>query len=1015
MELTASQTQAVTTTQVPVAVIAGAGSGKTRVLIERFKHLVCDLEIPPAQIVAFTFTEKAAGEMQDRLLKEGWIKPEEMALTFVGTLHGFCARLLRKHGPLIGLDPEFKILDASAALLEKHLLLEKVIREKIEANGPLADAVRSLGFGPVWRMIQELSQEPELNDLLAPDALESALLATARELEERWTARNQSRCQTDFAGLETQTIRLFETLPQLKRRLAANLKHLLVDEYQDLNPTQVRLINLLYQPGANEIFVVGDPKQSIYRFRHADAQVFAKTVARLESLQGRTISLKETFRIPATIAAPVNKVFRELFDENPAESFFAPLIPTSDGGRFTLVYAPKNLKARADALRMLEAQWLAKDLAEKNLNPEELSRTAILFRSSSAMSAFQEALTRAGIPCRVGRSENLLKTDAVRDLLHVLAYFAGETSLLVQAGLLRSLFFSFSESFIDRYFSSSPPEDFLKPHTLDLFTTNDDRFKWEKLTSLFAKWSHLHDRLDPFTFLNAVVSDLNLLPPSTVIGDDQALYVDQWLALVRDIQRSENPTLKRLNELFNHALEMDAGLEALLPPSAAGAVQLLTIHASKGLEFDRVYLPQIHALTRHDILDYLIDDQSQLVVRKPDPQIPYGLKPKFAESPLYENLKSLEKSKEREEKKRLLYVAMTRARLELTVFLKEPSKRTKGTEGDKWNDWLWNLLESERADAVPLTESAKVPPLSFLRLADSLEKKFEAPPHPQENEPAPADVVLFRPGKPAALKPTYTVAAIETYLRCQKEYELGYVHGIKPTPGPHSLKTTSSHLGIKASQWGSFVHEVMQFLDFKTMANRQTVIEQALVNQQIGDSDGLIQKEVKSLLARLMDHADLWNFLTRPVNTQNEIPFFLDGGNFFLKGKIDRLVFDGGSWVVVDYKTDHIAGDDLEKRVAAYEGQMTCYALAVSKIMGLTEIKTALVFTALPELVVRQWESTDLEEAARTLDRVHEQMAAKAQIAPMKSASAYLYPQDKNVCRHCAYFERNYCGVRKSL
>src|SRR3989338_9304360 len=181
-------------------------------------------------------------------------------------------------------------------------------------------------------------------------------------------------------------------------------------------------------------------------------------------------------------------------------------------------------------------------------------------------------------------------------------------------------------------------------------------------------------------------------------------------------------------------------------------------------------------------------------------------------------------------------------------------------------------------------------------------------------------------------KPILTVSKIESFLRCEKEYQLHTLQGISAVSGPKTGMASSGSLGLPAALWGTLVHEVMQFLDTPGGANAQTVIEQALTNQEIEDTQGRFSTQIKHLIERMLEHDEVRHLLGEEA--RREIPFFLDTGHCYLKGTIDRLTSVDGIWTVVDFKTDRLNRDkEFSARTKSYSIQMGFYALAVSKIL----------------------------------------------------------------------------------
>jgi len=241
----------------PLLVLAGAGSGKTRVLVHRVAHLVRDAGVIPWQILCVTFTNKAAGEMRERL---GMLLGEAASDLWVSTFHAFGARFLRREAASAGLPAAFPIYDADDQLR----LVKGIMAEMGLAEGEPVKARDVLSRIDRWK-----------NDALRPgDARPGELDVegeAAKKVYQRYQAALERAGAADFGDLIVRPVHLLEGDEDLRARWAARFRHILVDEFQDTNPAQYRLVQLLCGPERN-VCVVGDDDQAIYRWRGADVK-----------------------------------------------------------------------------------------------------------------------------------------------------------------------------------------------------------------------------------------------------------------------------------------------------------------------------------------------------------------------------------------------------------------------------------------------------------------------------------------------------------------------------------------------------------------------------------------------------------------------------------------------------------------------------------------------------------------------------------------------------------------------
>ncbi len=330
---------------------AAAGSGKTAVLVERFVAAVREDGLGPGRILAVTFTERAAAELRERvrarLLALGErAAARETEAAIIGTFHGFCARLLRTHALAAGLDPEFAILDEPLAGQLRGLAFREALRELmgLAREGPKAapdghlraedavavDLLAAYGAPGVRAMVLAVHAElrsrgqaqprlplPRLAGRDVPPAALQAAVALGvldvllRSFSSRYAELKRRRRALDFDDLELVAGRLLGERPEVRRAWSERLQLLMVDEFQDTNRRQLRILELLER---GNLFAVGDELQSIYGFRHADPRIFRERRRELAPC-GRSLRLAVNFRSRPSIIAAVNAVFGERFGD----------------------------------------------------------------------------------------------------------------------------------------------------------------------------------------------------------------------------------------------------------------------------------------------------------------------------------------------------------------------------------------------------------------------------------------------------------------------------------------------------------------------------------------------------------------------------------------------------------------------------------------------------------------------------------------------------------------------------
>ena len=377
------QREAVTHGDGPVLVLAGAGSGKTRVITSRVAWLVRERDVPPERIVAVTFTNKAAAEMRERV--QGLLGSVSFD-AWIGTFHALCLRVLRRDGGRIGLQPGFNIYDTDDQLA----LVKRILKsEGLEDGTPRSFLSRI-------SKCKNAMQRPEEVEAHAYNPEAQALAQVFQRYEDGLRRANA----VDFDDLLVRTLELFRGTPQLAQAYSSRCEHLLVDEYQDTNRPQYLLVKALSEVNGN-VFVVGDEDQSIYRFRGAEI----KNILDFEHDHEATevIRLEQNYRSTGTIiqAASVviaNNKYRKgktLWTQNP------------DGEKIEVYGAPDD---RAEAV------WVAQRL--RGLEDKvPFDECAVLYRTNAQSRQMEEIFRRDRIPYQIVGSVQFYDRKEIKDLL----------------------------------------------------------------------------------------------------------------------------------------------------------------------------------------------------------------------------------------------------------------------------------------------------------------------------------------------------------------------------------------------------------------------------------------------------------------------------------------------------------------------------------------------------------------------------------------------------------------------
>jgi DNA helicase II / ATP-dependent DNA helicase PcrA len=393
--LNGPQREAVTHAGSPLLIVAGAGSGKTRVLTHRIAYLLAAREVHPGQIIAITFTNKAAGEMKDRVAA---LVGPRARLMWVSTFHSACVRILRAEHEHAGLKSTFSIYDAD----DSRRLMQLVIRE-LDLD-PKRYSARGLAA-----QVSNLK-----NELIDPDEFAGrARGPNERALAEAYTLyqrRLQEAHALDFDDLIMATVHLFQSHPQVAESYRRRFRHVLVDEYQDTNHAQYMLIKELVGTAGStsdlppaELCVVGDADQSIYAFRGATIRNILEFER--DFVNARTILLEQNYRSTQTILNAANSVIGHNSSRKPKRLW-------SDAG------AGEQIVGYVADTEHAEADWVAREIHRLcDAGEARPGDVAVFYRTNAQSRVFEEVFIRSGLPYKVVGGVRFYERQEVRDAL----------------------------------------------------------------------------------------------------------------------------------------------------------------------------------------------------------------------------------------------------------------------------------------------------------------------------------------------------------------------------------------------------------------------------------------------------------------------------------------------------------------------------------------------------------------------------------------------------------------------
>ena len=652
--LNPQQLQAVRHSEGPLIVVAGAGSGKTRVITCRIIHLIKEKGIPPESILAITFTNKAAGEMKERVRNMLDLRG---AFPWISTFHSFCLRILRRHISELGFSNDFAIYDAQDQLtLVKQCM--KVAQISADAFPPKTLLHHISGFK---------------NDFLLPEDMQPETMSYGHQLKAAglysvYQSALKKNNALDFDDLLVFTVRLFQEYPSLRAHYNDMFRYILVDEFQDTNAAQYKLVRLLSQ-SHNNICVVGDDDQSIYRWRGANIENILKFE---NDFPGTTvIKLEENYRSTQNILNAAGSVVRE--NRNRRDK---TLWTQNEKGSPVLCYKAEDESDEADFV-------CEKILALNRDEGFSFNDIAILYRTNAQSRVMEDVLRRNGLPYQVIGGLRFYERKEIKDVLAYMRVVVNPHDSVSLKRILNVPTRGIGKTSIEKV------EKYCMEKGLTLLE-GLRRNEQEKLTAP-AAGRKIFQFLQIIDHLNAAQGDLLELLKEVV---DRTGYMEMLKA---DDTHESKGRIENLNELFSaveQSVENGEGslLEFLDSVSLVadldnldderGVLPLMTLHTCKGLEFSSVFV--------------------------------VGM-----ENGLLPHASSMSNPEEYEEERRLCYVGFTRARKKLFV----THARRRRIYGSTFNYLPSDFLLSI-PDEVMIRESSAFSNEPVPQFGDRLEQAF---------------------------------------------------------------------------------------------------------------------------------------------------------------------------------------------------------------------------------------------------------------------------------------------------
>lgn len=949
MEYNENQKLAVEEIKSHLALGAGAGTGKTAVLTGRYLNILKNGTLSKGreteEILAITFTNKAADEMLGKIIKSlsesGMGDYLEKGRFNISTIHSFCEKILRQYSLLLGIQSDFEILseEQKAELQNKacdlvlkefadnydlkelvrdldlsrpHMLKKEIISlyERLRNQGyeidegvaltqikgkidkgnllsllsdfeneksikkfktftedPLYDEITSGNFtlenitallknlGTSQKAIRyEIEEEcenilAELEDVGGPkykliqDLLES--------YDKNFEQVKEEENSLDFDDLQIKTLKLLE-IESVRKKLQKEISYIMIDEFQDINRTQRKLFMKLTDDLTAEInfFVVGDEKQSIYGFRGSDVREYYKVVEKIKNTSGNELNLVDNYRTSANLLEDINKVFDFLFENYTA---LTPHVKESEAPFKVLQFEVEGEDAQSIALK--EAEAVANFVQNSQYKYEDIG---IIFRSGANMELIGKELEKRNIPFNISRDKKLVDTVEVQNIVNLLKTLITDERAGLASYLLE--FIGLSKNTVYYYFKNDGPED------ADI--ESEEKELLINSLKLFEEFKFISKHFDPYTLVKEIVTKTGCL--------DNLAKEDRGAEKVRTVKEFMKLTYKESKgKNLKEFVDLLMNMEELVSDEAGRGVNLLTIHGSKGLEYELLIIPESYKAPTGKDTDKINFSKYH----------GFGINGKY--NGRFLRNKRINKVLSDEEELRIFYVAMTRAKKECVLTLPLSEKYPKTFS-------YLNMVEAAKVEGKRVVAEEVVRETSF---EDEAEK---------ETKPS----IKFKD------RNFYTVTQYMNYLNRDKTFE---------------RREKKEILKISPGVFGTIIHK---FISTYTGENRDAHLENIL------NSYG-IDLEMKNMFTKQINNYTEKYYFNGKCEREYEVNIKLDYVNFM--GIVDEIRFIDDKIQVIDYKSN--SQGSVEELVEHYEPQIKLYAYALSKIFN-KKVTGKIIFLA---------------------------------------------------------------------
>lgn len=1012
-----------------LAVNAGAGTGKTWVLTERFLYILDHGNLEKNKeiesIVAITFTNKATQEMKDRIRQairkrfneDGKWKRFyiEMEKANISTIHSFCGNILRDNALQLNLDPSFTILDKEKADRILITTINDILIEELETDENLFNMMILLKIGNLEKIRDELKsiytkirnggytieyvrqktksyldsidvaekdeilndikekfiylmentrsnskfnkikgqdewirfsegtyskeellpileylyknigKNTKLNDTIEElkNSFEKAFSIYEKDfswcydivfrllgkIDREYMRRKEEISSLDYEDLQFLVLKLLED-ESMRKKYQNKYRYIMIDEFQDTNELQKKIFYKLCSKESlldrNNLFIVGDPKQSIYGFRGADLDVFYEVVDDIKRTSSmEVINLNRNFRSVNTVIDFVNEIFSKVM-----------------GNKYVPLKAENNSKNDKDVeiievdtnddskdKNYIESRSIAGRIRELVDNGDfDYKDFCLLFRSTNDIAVYEDALKEYHIPFYNVSGKDFFKSQEIKDIINALKAISNRYDTIPTVGFLRSPMIGVSDEAI--YWLLKNKESSLYD-TLEKdidYIDEDDKLKIKKAYEILNELIIKKDIYGVSKILKELL-EKTLYKQVLQLKDDgrqMILNVEKFVNICNEFDKSSTSSLEDFLNYIEDIKKSDEFemAKAKMYSEDANVVKIMTIHKSKGLEFQVVIIPQMTKKKPNDNGIFVFHKDFGLGLRI------------FKNTPLVNKIKDKIKAKDEEEDERILYVAMTRAK----------SKLILGWQGKKG---IFKGMIQDHIDMDKVTYINKQYEKPKENEEDKrIHKDLNMPNYKSKGIPLLKGMKSYK----AKIFTNYTATQFMDFIQCKRKFYLKYYRKL-PIENIKKINIKNGNNSIlDGITKGNIVHKFCQYY-------RKDMDKIELLKQIVKSYGYSYSQRIESQLDRYIEnYLGLYKEDCEEIFSEKE--FFLNIGNAYIRGIIDRINIKNGEGEIIDFKTNKVK--DIKRIKQIYEPQLQLYANALKSIMNININRAAI-------------------------------------------------------------------------